>query len=136
MKMGVLISKQALKKLSIKIGEYSRQYLTTLACLDKFKLTWKEYRVAKKEACVFRKSFLEDKIARKAHDRNVTTESMEKMMIREEHSIQEGMDSRQIRGRNNKQPVLKAEITDFITGITRTVYTQEEIVAAAAESNL
>ena len=57
-------------------------------------------------------------------------------MIREERSIQESVDSRQIRGRNNKQPVLKAEITDFITGITRTVYTQEEIVAAAAESNL
>ena len=32
--------------------------------------------------------------------------------------------------------MLKAEITNFITGITRTVYTQEEIVAAAAESNL
>ena len=46
------------------------------------------------------------------------------------------MDSEQIRGRNNKQPVLKAEITDFITGITRTVYTQEEIVVVAAESNL
>ena len=57
-------------------------------------------------------------------------------MTREERSIQECVDSRQIRGRNNKQLVLKAEITDFITGITRTVYTQEEIVAAAAESNL
>ena len=33
-KMGVLTSKQALKRLSIKIGEYSGQYLTTLACLD------------------------------------------------------------------------------------------------------
>ena len=31
---------------------------------------------------------------------------------------------------------MKAEVTDFITGITRIVETQEEIVAAAAESNL
>ena len=58
------------------------------------------------------------------------------MLKREQRSIQEGMESRQIRGKNNKQPVLKAEITDFITGTTTTVYTQEEIVIAAAESNL
>ena len=61
---------------------------------------------------------------------------MVKVMIREEHDIQEGIDSRQIRGRNNKQPVVKAEITDFVTGITRTVTTQEEIIAATTESNL
>ena len=46
------------------------------------------------------------------------------------------VDSRQIRGRNNKQPVLKVDITNFITGITIMVYTQEEIIAAATESNL
>ena len=57
-------------------------------------------------------------------------------MMHEEPSIQEGVNSRQIQGRNNKQPMLKAAITDFMTGITRTVYTQEEIVAAPAESNL
>ena len=57
------------------------------------------------------------------------------MLKREQRSIQEGRDSKQIRGRNNKQPVLKGEITNFITGITRIVYTQEEIVVAAAESN-
>ena len=58
------------------------------------------------------------------------------MMIREERSRQEGRDSKQIRGRNIKSSVLKAEVTDFITGTTRIVETQEEIVAAAAESNL
>ena len=83
-----------------------------------------------------RKSFVEDKIARKAHDSNVTTETMKKMMVREQRSIQEGKYSRQIRGRNNKQPVLKAKITDFISGTIKTVYTQEEIVSATAESNL
>ena len=107
-----------------------------LACLDKFKIAWKEYQAAKKEAWSLRETFLQDKIARKAHDRNVTTENMVKMLKREQRSIQDGLDSRQIRGRNNKQPVRKAEITNFITGITTTVYTQEEIVVAAVESNL
>ena len=58
------------------------------------------------------------------------------MLRQEQQSFQEGMDLRQIRRRNNKQPVLKAEITDFINGVTTTVYTQEEIVVAATESNL
>ena len=61
---------------------------------------------------------------------------MVKMLKKEQRSIQEGVESKQIRERNNKQPVLEAEITDFITSITTTVYIQEKIVIAAAESNL
>ena len=57
-------------------------------------------------------------------------------MIWEEKAWQEGRDSKKVQGRNNKSPVLKAEVTDFITGTTRVVETQEEIVAAADESNL
>ena len=53
------------------------------------------------------------------------------MLKREQRSIPEGKESRQIRGRNNKQPVLKAEITNLITSSTTTVYTQEEIAVAA-----
>ena len=68
MKMGVLISTQALKKLSIKIGEYSGQYVTTLVALDNLKIAWKEYRIAKKEASALWKTFIEDKIVRKAQD--------------------------------------------------------------------
>ena len=58
------------------------------------------------------------------------------MLNKEQRSVQEGLESQQIRGRNNKQPMLKAEGTDFITGITKTVYTQEEIAIAATKSNL
>ena len=75
-------------------------------------------------------------ISRKATDRKVTNEQLTKMMIREERARQEGRDSKQIRGRINKSTVLKAEVTEFITGTTRVVETQEEIVAAAAKSNL
>ena len=49
-KTGVLTSKNAIKKLSIKLGEYSGHYLTSLACLDKLKLAWKDYCAAKKVA--------------------------------------------------------------------------------------
>ena len=133
--MGVLTSKNTIKKLSIKLVEYSGNYLTALACLEKFKIAWKEYRGTKKEAASLRKAFLEDKIARKAHDKKMTSEDMVKMLRKEQRSIQEDFESRQITGRNNKQPILKAEVTDFITGITKTVYTQEEIVMTDEESN-
>ena len=58
------------------------------------------------------------------------------MMIREVRFRQEGRESRQIGRQNNKFPVLKVEVTNFVTGTTKVVETQEEIVAAAAESNL
>ena len=94
----------AIEKLSIKLGEYSGHYSTSLTCLDKLKIVWKEYQAAKKEAWSLQETFLEDKIARKAHNINVITENMVKMPKREQRSIQEGVKSRQIRGRNNKQP--------------------------------
>ena len=60
-KTGVLTSKNAIKKLSIKLGEYSGHYLTALACLDKLKLAWKDYRAAKKVAWSLREAFLLEK---------------------------------------------------------------------------
>ena len=125
-KTGVLTSKNAIKKLSIKLGEYSGNYLTAFAYLEKLKIAWKEYQGAKREAASLRRAFLEDQNARKAHDKKMTTEDMVKMLRKEQRSIQVGFELRQIRGRSSKQPVLKAEVTDFITGITKTVYTQEK----------
>ena len=63
---------------------------------------------------MLRKTFQEKLIAQKATDHQVTPEQLTKMMIREERARQEGRDSRQIRGQNNKCPVLKAEVTDFV----------------------
>ena len=76
----VLTSKNTIKKLPIKLVEYSGHYMTALACLDKLKIAWKEYCAAKKDAWSLRKTFLEGEIARKAHDRKVTTEIMVKML--------------------------------------------------------
>lgn len=123
--MGVFTSKNVIKNLLIKLGEYLGQYVTVLVALEKLKAAWKEYSVAKKVAASLCKTFLKDKIARKVHDLNVSSENMMKMMLYEELSIQKGQDLKQIRGRNNKHPVLKAEITNFVTGVIRTIDTQK-----------
>ena len=135
-KTRVLTSKNTIKRLSIKLGEYSGQFLNAAEALAKLKCAWKEYRAAKKIANALRLTYQEELMSRKRADRKVTTEQLTKMMICEERSRQEGHDSKQIRGKNIKLAVLKAEVTDFITGISRIMETQEEIVAAAAESNL
>ena len=59
--MGVLTSKNAIKKLSIKLDEYSGNYLTAIACVDKLKIAWKEYQDAKKEAAALRRAVLKGK---------------------------------------------------------------------------
>ena len=135
-KTRVLTSKNVIKRLSIKLGEYSGNNLTTIACIDKLKIAWKEHQVAKKDTAALRRAFVADLIARKAYHKTMSSKDLIKMLRKEQRSIQEGRDSSQIRGRNNKQPVLKAEVTDFITGVVRTIYKQEEIVIATAESNL
>ena len=112
-KKGLLTSMNTIKKLSIKLVAYLGNYLTALACLEKLKLAWKEYRGAKKEVASLRKTFLEDQIARKAHDEKMTSEDMVKMLRKGQRSIQESFESRQIRGRNNKKTVLKAKVTDY-----------------------
>ena len=56
--------------------------MPALACLDKLRIAWKEFRAAIKGAWFLRETFLQEKIARKAHDRNVTTENMVTMLKR------------------------------------------------------
>ena len=87
-------SKNTIKKLSIKVGEFSGQYLSETAALLKLKSAWKEYRAAKKIAGALRKIFQEELIAQKAIDQQVPPELLQKMMIREERARQEGRESR------------------------------------------
>ena len=79
-KTGVLTSKNAIKRLSIKLDEYSGHYLTILACLDKLKIAWGKYCTAKKEAWSLCETFLQDKNSKEAYDRNVTKENIVKML--------------------------------------------------------
>ena len=83
-KTGVLTSKNSIKRLSIKLGEYSGQFLNAAEALAKLKCAWKEYRAAKKIANALRLTYQEDLMSKKAADRKVTTEQLTKMMIREE----------------------------------------------------
>ena len=71
-KTGVLASKNNIKQLSIKLGEYSGHYLDAEVALQRLKDAWKEYRAAKKVAHTLREAFLEELIAKKAIDRKVT----------------------------------------------------------------
>lgn len=97
MKLVVITSKNTIKKLSIKIGEQSGYYVTSLAALEKLKIAWKEYRAAKKESISLRKIFSEEEVAQKAHVCNVLSENMMKMKTRKELSIQEGIDFKKSR---------------------------------------
>ena len=81
-KTGVLTSKNAIKRLSIKTGEYSGQFLNAAEALAKLKCAWKEYRAAKKIANALRLTYQEELMSKKAADRKVTTEQLTKMMIR------------------------------------------------------
>ena len=83
-KTGVLTSKNTIKRLSIKFGEYSGHYLNAAESLKILKGAWKQYRATKKIALALRLTFQEEIIARKAIDSKITTEQLTKMMIREE----------------------------------------------------
>ena len=69
-------------------------------------------------------------------DRNVTTEVMKKIKIREAQAIQEGWEFYQFQCKNNKSSVLKAIVKNPITGATKIDTTQVEIVVGSAESNV
>ena len=105
-KFSVFTSKNVIKILSIKLGEYSGQYLNADDALIELKKWWKKYRAAKKIVGELRKTIQQVIISKLAVDCKVTPEVIQKMMIREEKAKREVQDLRQLRGRNNKSPVL------------------------------
>lgn len=56
-KTGVLTSKNAIKKLYIKLGKYYGQYINFTAALKKLKVAWNEFRAAKKIASDLGKTY-------------------------------------------------------------------------------
>ena len=78
-------------------------------------------------------------MARKVIVRQVPPEHLQRMKIREARARREDHEFRQLRGWNNKWPVLKTEVADFVTSLNILVEMHEGIAAAAAaaaESNL
>ena len=82
------------------------------------------------------KEIQQEILGRKTKDRKTTMVAMTKMMIQEATAREDGLESGQIRRRNKKSLVLKALVTSHTTCITKMLEIQEEIVAAAVESNL
>lgn len=67
-KVEVFTSKNTIKKLPIKLEEYSDH--TILTALEKLKTAWKEYtyKLTKKVVASLQKTFIIEKIAQKSHD--------------------------------------------------------------------
>ena len=82
-KTEVLTSKNQIKQLSIKLGEYAGHYLSTVACIDKLKIALKEYQVAKKNAAALQRAFIEDLIVRKPYYKKMSSEDMIEMVQKE-----------------------------------------------------
>ena len=89
----------------------------------------KVYKEAKKDASKWRTGFQETFVTAKAKERGLSEEVVIKQMKREKESKEKGLNSRIIRGRNNKAPVVRA-IANY------EVNTHEAIVEAAAPSFL
>ena len=74
-KEGVHTSKNAIKKLSIKLAEFSGQYLSADEALENLKATWKEYWAAKKVASELNETFQEEPMTRDAIDHKIPPET-------------------------------------------------------------
>ena len=71
------------------------------------KRAWKDYKAVKKIAGTLRKDFLQGIVNKLALEQDVTSDVMRQIMLREAKAIQQGWESRQLRGRNYKDPVHK-----------------------------
>lgn len=81
-KTNVLTSHTIIKRLSIKLGEYSGQYLTAAEAIVQLKKAWKDCKAAKTTVHTMRPGFQESYIKQLAKDRNVSQASMKSMMER------------------------------------------------------
>lgn len=83
----MVTSNNAIKRLFIKLGGYSDDYLTADKAL--IQPAWRESRATKKTASPLKKEFQHDHINIMFVDRNMTLDMKKKMMIREIKAIQE-----------------------------------------------
>jgi hypothetical protein len=131
-----LTSRTAIKRLSIKIGEYLGYYLSTAEAIVKLKEAIRAYKGAKKEAFKMRVGFIETLVQAVAKDAEKDPKMVRKGMNREKQAKDQGRVARTIGKRNIKEPVLKGVALCKETGLQKLVNTQESLVQAVAESNL
>jgi len=72
--LGVLASRQAIKHLAKKIGEYAGIYSSLSVCINRLKLAHKAYKEAKKDATKWRTGFQETFVTAKAKERGLSEE--------------------------------------------------------------
>ena len=101
--------------------------------MNRLKLAHKAYTEAKKDASNWSTGFQETFVAAKAKVRGLSEEVIIKQKKREKGSKEKGLNSRIIRGRNNKAPVVRA-IATGPDGANYEVDNHEEIVVAVAPS--
>jgi hypothetical protein len=85
-KTDVLTSRTAIKRLSIKIGEYSGYYLSTAEAIVKLKEAIQAYKAAKKEAFKMRVGFNDTLVQAVAKDEDKDPKMVQKTMNREKQA--------------------------------------------------
>jgi hypothetical protein len=112
-----LTSRTAIKRLSIKIGEYSGCYLSTAEAIVKLKEAIRAYKAAKKEAFKMRVGFNDTLVEAVAKDEDKDPKMVRKRMNREKQAKDQGRVARTIRKRNIEEPVLKGVALCKKTGL-------------------
>ena len=132
---GYLTSRVTLKRLAAKIHIYEGYYASVAECITQLKKAHKAYKTAKKDAAKWRTGFQETFVTATAKRKAIPEEVVIRQIKREAESKRQGMVSRSIRERNNKQPVVRA-IAIAEDGTKFEVDTQEGLIAAATPSFL
>ena len=127
LQLRVLPSHESIKRLAKRIGEYEGISSSLSVCITRLKLAHNEYTEAKKEASKWRTEFQETFVTAKAKEEGLSEAVVIKQMKREKELKEKGLNSRIIRGRNNKSPVVRAIVTEP-DGVGYEVDTPEGIV--------
>ena len=134
-KNNVMTSLKSIKRLSIRLKDYSGYYSSKQQIVNNLKKAKKSRNKIEKEAYKLRLQFRKDLKEEIASKRRVSVDILEKQEAREKKAKEVGDMSKRIRERDFRSPVLKATITDPTTNEVVFIETQRELVRAAAASN-
>ena len=122
----VSTSRNIIKRLAIKIGDYLGPFVTRKEAVEKLKIPYKEFKNAKSIAFEQRKEFIDEYIARRAKDHNASPEIMKKLLQREGKQKELGQISKAICKHNTRDPILKFTVKCINTVVTTILETHKE----------
>ena len=135
-KKGIKTSKTIIKRLA-KYAEVDPKTIKDIdldGAITNLKNAWKDFNRQKEKFPEYRKEFNISLIKSMVKDEKVRKQVIKDRMKREEASRILGKRARRIRGKKQKNPVLRAEIKDA-NGSTKELNCQASIVSAIAQSN-